>query len=161
LEHLVQKQFFFLHGLDSSGRGTKGRFFAENYPFVKCPDFTGSLQNRLLQLENICGGSSELTFIGSSFGGLMATCFAMEHPLQVKNLYLLAPALNFPDFTPPAQKISVNTTIVIGEFDEVTPADPVLKLAGQTFTNLEVEVVADDHFLHKTFTLLDWAKLLS
>ena len=34
---------YFLHGLDSSGSGTKGRFFALNFPHVVCPDFAGPL----------------------------------------------------------------------------------------------------------------------
>jgi pimeloyl-ACP methyl ester carboxylesterase len=156
----VQKSYYFLHGLDSSGSGTKGRFFAANYPFVECPDFSGELENRMRQLEKICGKGSGLTFIGSSFGGLMATCFAIRYPGRVKALHLLAPALNFPGFSVPAHKIEVNTTIVIGEFDDVTPPDPVISLARATFVSPEVHIVKDDHFLHRTFDRLEWGKLL-
>jgi pimeloyl-ACP methyl ester carboxylesterase len=78
----MQTPTLFLHGLDSSSRGTKGRFFTENFPDIIAPDFTGSLQDRMRALETICRGLDRLTLIGSSFGGLMATCFAIAQPEQ-------------------------------------------------------------------------------
>ncbi|SDP65275.1 alpha/beta hydrolase [Desulforhopalus singaporensis] len=151
---------FFLHGLESSGKGTKGQFFASNYPKIKCPDFTGNLDNRLQQLESMSKGYRELQFVGSSFGGLMAVCFALNCPQKVKKLILLAPALNFGGFTPPARKILVPTYVVIGKNDNVTPVDPVIQLAEATFSDLTVEIVNDDHMLHKTFEKLAWDKLI-
>jgi len=156
----VQYSYYFLHGLDSSGKGTKGRFFSSNYPAVHCPDFQGNLENRLQQLSLLCGKQSELIFIGSSFGGLMATVFASLHPHLVKRLILLAPALNFPDFSLPKEQVEAKTYLVIGKYDDVTPIDPVLDLATRTFRNLTVTEVEDDHFLHKTFQHLDWQDLL-
>lgn len=156
----MQKPHFFLHGLDSSGKGTKGHFFTDHFPYVHCPDFEGDLKNRLLKLETLCTGKSDLTLIGSSFGGLIATCYATQNPDQVSNLFLLAPALNYLNYTPPAQKLAINTFLLIGEYDDVTPIDPVVSLAEATFSNLEVQIVKDDHLLHKSFTELDWGKLL-
>ena len=150
---------FFLHGLDSSGKGTKGRYLANHFPQVQCPDFSGSLKERLDQLAVLCGVENDLTFIGSSFGGLMATAYACSSPHRVKQLVLLAPALNF-EFTPPETKIDVPTLLVVGDKDEVCPPALVLPAAESTFRNLEIEVVDDDHMLHGTFQKIDWQKYI-
>lgn len=152
---------YFLHGLDSSGNGTKGRFFREQFPHVQRPDFKGELRQRLNQLEQLCAGQSELVFIGSSFGGLMATCFAIAHPDRTARLILLAPALNYDNFIPPARKIAAPTLLMIGSNDTVTPADKVLPLAEASFAELEVRLEDDDHMLHTSFAALDWHQLLA
>jgi len=151
---------FFLHGLDSSGNGTKGRFFKEHFPDMIVPDFGGSLELRLQKLEELCQGEDNLVLVGSSFGGLMATCFAAIYPQRVKKLLLMAPALNFPGFIIPREKIPAPTFLLIGDLDNVTPAASVIPLAEQTFAFLEVQRVNEDHLLHKTFQQLNWIKLL-
>jgi pimeloyl-ACP methyl ester carboxylesterase len=151
---------FFLHGLDSSGQGTKGRFFAEHFPHIHCPDFQGSLTARLLQLGELCQDLEKLTFIGSSFGGLMATCYAMLSPEKVARLILLAPALNFGEYRPPLEKLQIPTLLIIGNGDTVTPPARVIPLAQQTFADLHIRREEDDHMLHKTFTALPWHELL-
>lgn len=151
---------FFLHGLESSGNGTKGRFFKENFPEMIVADFTGNLESRLQQLEELCGTSNELVLVGSSFGGLMATCVAIASPNRVKKLVLMAPALNFPGFHVPQYKIDVPTYLLIGSLDDLTPADKVVPLAEQTFSNLEINMVEEDHMLHQSFSQLDWKTLL-
>lgn len=150
----------FLHGLESSGKGTKGTFLAKHFPDILCPDFFGDLQERLAQLEVLCEGKDDLVLIGSSFGGLMATCFAIAHPLRVKQLVLMAPALNFEGFAPPANMLDIPTLLVIGEKDTVTPAELVLPKAEKTFNNLEVVLADDDHMLHGTFMDLDWPSII-
>ena len=157
----MQTPTLFLHGLDSSGRGTKGRFFTENFLGLLAPDFTGSLQDRLQALETICRGLDRLTLIGSSFGGLMATCFAISHPERVQRLILLAPALNFPDFSPPASLLTIPTLLIIGKNDTVTPPDLVIPAAQATFMNPDITIYDDDHLLHTAFFALDWNKLLA
>lgn len=137
----------FLHGLDSSSQGTKGRYFREHFPEVACPDFSGELGQRLAQLEEQCVGLNGLTLIGSSFGGLMATCFAIRHPQQVERLILLAPALNFADFRAPVQKITAPTLLVMGKNDTVCPPELVQPLAEATFADLEIRSGDDDHLL--------------
>lgn len=151
---------YFLHGLDSSGQGTKGRFFSRNFPQVLCPNFDGDLANRLEQLAELCKNQQQLLFIGSSFGGLMATCFTADHPDQVARLILLAPALNFGEYRPPAIPLQVPALLVIGHDDTVTPAATVIPLAEATFADLETRIEDDDHMLHKTFHRLNWHKLL-
>ena len=157
---LDNQSIYFLHGLDSSGNGTKGKFFAENFPQINRPNFHGELTTRINQLEEICRGDKAITFIGSSFGGLMASCFTESNREKVSRLILMAPALNFEDYTPPVPAIDVPTLLIIGSHDDVTPIDPVLDLAQMTFTNLTIWISDDDHMLHRSFTHLDWVKLL-
>lgn len=152
---------YFLHGLESSGKGTKGQFFKKHFPEIHRPDFTGSLEKRLRQLDHYCKNLNTLQFIGSSYGGLMATIFAINFPEKTKKLILLAPALNFEDFIPPEHPIEVPTLLIIGDNDTVTPIDPVLSLARKTFSNLRARITEDDHMLHATFTTLDWQQILN
>lgn len=154
-------RIFFLHGLESSGSGTKGRFLGEKFPHVKRPDFSGSLGERLAQLKHLCENEQNLIFVGSSFGGLMATCFAIQHPQRVVKLILLAPALNFGGYQPPDQKLVMPVHLVIGANDDVTPVEPVVPLARETFLNISVNIVEDDHMLHKSYQQLDWDSLFA
>ncbi len=114
-----------------------------------------------MQLDEICKNHQELTLIGSSFGGLMATCYAMKHPEKVSRLILLAPALNFEGYQPPVEPLKIPTVLIIGKHDTVTPAAHVIPLAKATFTQLKVSIEDDDHMLHETFYLLNWKKLLT
>ncbi|MEN8256411.1 MAG: alpha/beta hydrolase [Thermodesulfobacteriota bacterium] len=150
----------FLHGLDSSSQGTKGRYFNTHFPDVLSPDFNGDLEQRLIQLEKVCCDFEKVILIGSSFGGLMATCFAILHPSRVVKLILLAPALNFEDYHPPATMIASPTLLVMGAQDSVCPPEIVVPLADATFSNLKTQIFADDHLLRKVFPEMDWHKLL-
>lgn len=152
---------FFLHGLDSSGNGTKGQFFQNFSQPIECPNFFGTLEMRLQQLVKLCELQTELQFIGSSYGGLMATCFAMKYPGKIAKLVLLAPALNFENFVPPKTPLKVSTLLIIGKSDTVTPPKAVLPLAQSTFSNLEIIIKDDDHMLHKAFPSLNWQDILS
>lgn len=155
----------FLHGLDSSGKGTKGSYFAKNFPEMIIPDFSGGLETRLQILEQIlsksCAKDEPVLLVGSSFGGLMAACFALRYPQRTAKLILMAPALNFPGFHVPKEKISVPTYLLIGSRDTVTPAGRVLPLAKKSFASLEINLVDEDHLLHTTFPTLDWRRLLA
>ena len=150
----------FLHGLDSSGRGTKGTYFSTRYPDMLRPDFDGTLQQRLSQLHDLLADEQKFIVVGSSFGGLMGACMALDQPQRVHRLIMLAPALNFDEFQAPARKIETETVLVIGEHDEVTPPDIVVPAAESTFSDLQVSIVDDDHLLHQTFSSLDWDYLL-
>jgi pimeloyl-ACP methyl ester carboxylesterase len=158
-------KYYFLHGLDSSSNGTKGRYFKKHFPDVIVPDFTGSLEIRLKKLESLCGVGdgvdTPVVLVGSSFGGLMAACFAVKHPRRTARLILMAPALNFPGLVIPPEKIATPTYLLIGSRDTVTPAKKVIPIAKQTFADLEVNVVDEDHLLHQSFPILDWNTLLS
>jgi pimeloyl-ACP methyl ester carboxylesterase len=157
----MRKTTIFLHGLDSSGKGSKGQYFARYFPQMLRPNFSGTLEERLVQLDRHCAGLDNLWLIGSSFGGLMATCRAMARPEGINRLILLAPALNFAGFSPPALRLSIPTLLVIGERDTVTPPNLVIPLAKATFADLELRLVKDDHLLRASFPALEWQRLLA
>ena len=150
----------FLHGLDSSGFGTKGRYFAEHFPDMLRPNFDGTLQERMSQLYTIVNDYNDLIIVGSSFGGLMGACFCIDYPKRVTRLIMLAPALNFEEFSPPDVKIAVESLLVIGSDDTVTPPDLVIPAAKKSFSNLTVQLVDDDHLLHHYFYEMNWDTLL-
>ncbi len=153
----------FIHGLDSSNQGTKARFFKEKYPDMIIPNFGGPLQERLEKLEKVLSGRSTINLIGSSFGGLMATIFAMDHPDRVKNLILLAPALPMLEALPEKrEKIIPNPTwLYHGTEDTLLPLDTVIPVAQRIFPSLHLHVVEDDHMLHNTFRDIPWDELLT
>ena len=151
----------FIHGLESSNQGTKSIYFRERYPDMIIPNFPGSLEERMEKLREILSGKSGIRLVGSSFGGLMASIFAMENEHLVERLILLAPAINLMEFTDYHKKsISVPVLIYHGRNDEVIPLDKVKKVAEISFLNLSLHIMADDHSLHGTFKTLDWDRIL-
>ena len=88
----------FIHGLESSSRGTKGVFFRDRYPDMIIEDFGGPLEDRMKQLNGLLAGRQDLCLVGSSFGGLMAAIYVCENEPRVRKVVLLAPALHVPDF---------------------------------------------------------------
>ena len=125
------------------------------------PDFTGHLQERTQELNKILLGKSEIIIVGSSFGGLMASLFAMENEDRVNRLILLAPAINLLELTDYHEKqISLPVWIYHGREDKVIPLKETKKVARKAFSNLSFNIVDDDHFLHRTFKTLDWDELL-
>jgi len=151
----------FIHGLESSNQGTKAVFFRGRYPGMILPTFEGPLTTRMEELKQLLSGKSDIRIVGSSFGGLMATVFAMEHASQVARLILLAPAIHMIDAAPvKRQRIEVPTSIYHGTNDTVIPLAEVQRTAEDVFTDLSFNIVDDDHYLHKTFKSLDWDHLL-
>ena len=152
----------FLHGLESSSKGAKAVFLGGHFPEMKIPDFRGSLSERMQSLYAILAGRDNIILIGSSFGGLMATVFAMEYPDAVKRIVLLAPALNFPEFVNYGMhQIDIPTWMIIGRDDSVTPPEKVVPMAEKIFLKLHYTEVDDDHRLANTFRAFDWETLLS
>ena len=151
----------FLHGLESSSRGAKGSFLRDLYPEMVIPDFTGNLLARMQSLNQILAGQKNLTLVGSSFGGLMATIYAMENHNSVDRLILLAPALNFPEFSHyTIQRLTIPTWMIIGRNDTVTPAADVVPTARKIFADLHYNEVNDDHMLARTFRGFAWKSML-
>jgi pimeloyl-ACP methyl ester carboxylesterase len=155
-------RIIYLHGLESSSQSGKARQFAEKFPGMVTPDFSGSFEERMKQLKPILGRKKNWTIIGSSFGGLMGTVFTCEHPTQVRKLILLAPALLRDPFGVylNLETVSVPTVIVHGTADDVVPLEPVRELAEKLFTDLKYIVVDDGHRLQKTFGELNWEEIL-
>jgi pimeloyl-ACP methyl ester carboxylesterase len=155
-------RIIYLHGLESSSQSGKARQFAEKFPGMVTPDFSGSFEERMKQLKPILGRKKNWTIIGSSFGGLMGTVFTCEHPTQVRKLILLAPALLRDHFAAylNLETVSVPTVIVHGTADDVVPLEPVRELAEKLFTDLKYIVVDDGHRLQKAFGELNWEEIL-
>jgi len=152
----------FIHGLESSNQGTKAVFFREKYPDMILPTFEGPLPERMEKLDRVLSGRSEIRIVGSSFGGLMATLFAMDNASDVKRMILLAPAINMIEFAPQKKKkIVVPVHVYHGRDDEVIPLTAIEPIAKKIFEDLSLNIVEDDHFLHKTFKTLDWDALLA
>jgi len=150
----------FIHGLESSNQGTKSVFFRKKFPDMIIPHFTGDLQERMESLKEVLSGSTDIRLVGSSFGGLMATLFAMDNQDRVTSMVLLAPAINLlesGDF----KTISLPVHIYHGRGDLVLPLNEVEGAAKKIFTNLSFHKVDDDHFLHKTFETIDWDLLMA
>lgn len=148
----------FVHGWESSNQGTKAVFFKRKFPDMIIPNFTGNLQERMETLNEILlAEKSGMRLVGSSFGGLMASMFAMENERRIDKLILLAPALNLMALAHcQKRKISVPVWIYHGRKDEVIPLEAVERVAKEIFHNLTFQIVDDDHYLHKTFKTIDW-----
>ena len=151
----------FIHGLESNNQGTKAVYFRKNFPDMLTPNFPGSLDERMADLRTLLSGKRDITLVGSSFGGLMASIFVIENEPRVKRLVLLAPAVNLMEFSPYRdRKIQVPVHIYHGRQDEVIPLEDVRTVARQVFSDLTFHSVDDDHYLHKTFEKIDWDTLL-
>lgn len=150
----------FIHGLESTAQGAKGRFFAKKFPQMIIENYTGYFDSRMRKLKDVLAGKMDLIIVGSSYGGLMAVQFAIENESRVKRLILLAPALNLAEFKPPVNPLNLPVVIYHGSDDDVVNPRMVKEVADKYFRSLEYHLVKDDHVLHKTFPLLDWKKLL-
>ncbi len=151
----------FIHGLESSNKGTKSVFFKKKFPDMIIPNFSGELEKRMEKLKGLLEEKSHIRIVGSSFGGLMGSIFAMENEPKVDRLTLLAPAINLMEFTAyKKNRISIPVSIYHGKGDEVIPLKDVQRVAQEVFLNLDFNVVDDDHFLHKTFKTIAWERLL-
>ncbi len=152
----------FIHGLESNNQGTKAVYFRKNFPGMLTPNFPGSLDDRMAKLRALLSGKSDIILVGSSFGGLMASIFAMENEPRVKRLILLAPAINLIEFAPyQGRKLQRPVNLYHGRQDEVIPLEEVQNVARQVFSHLTFHAVDDDHYLHKTFEKIEWDRLLS
>jgi pimeloyl-ACP methyl ester carboxylesterase len=125
------------------------------------PHFKGNLEERMRLLGCILHGHSGIRLVGSSLGGLMAAIFAMENPSRVERLILLAPAINAPSFTPYLkQTLTVPVWIYHGLQDDIIPLHEVERIARAVFNHVRFHLMDDNHSLRKTFTAIDWQRLL-
>lgn len=151
----------FLHGLESSNQGTKAVYFRERYPDMATPNLKGTLQERMETLNQLIADKTDIRIVGSSFGGLMGTIFAMQNEHLVDRLILLAPAINFLDQSGYQETpVAVPVWVYHGTDDQVIPLKDMQPVARRCFTHLTFNTVDDDHFLHKTFKAIDWDNLL-
>jgi len=151
----------FIHGLESSSKGTKGVFFHARFPDMILDDFDGAFSQRMQKLEALLEGKRDLILVGSSYGGLMAAVYACLHEERVKKLVLLAPALHLAPYEPFLSKeLHIPIVLFHGLRDDVVPLEAVRDIAQRLFTHHTFNAVDDDHSLHATFPLLDWDQLL-
>ena len=116
----------FIHGLESSGMGTKGVFFRDKYPEMIIEDFVGSFKDRMEKLNEILSGKTSLILVGSSYGGLMAAVYAFNNEKSVKKLILLAPALDLFEFEPYlGRQLLLPVVIYHGRDDDVVSPSAV------------------------------------
>ena len=157
----MANQLVFVHGLESTAQGTKGKYFRGKFPQMIIENYTGVFASRMKQMEMTLQGENDLVIVGSSYGGLMAAKFALAHEPLIKKLILLAPALNLPEFGKNInQKLYIPVVIYHGTKDTIVDPYIVKEVAGKVFGNLEHHLVEDDHPLSNTFPQLDWDELL-
>jgi pimeloyl-ACP methyl ester carboxylesterase len=161
MDSTAKNPLIFIHGQESSSKGTKGLFFKEHFPEMIIPDFAGTVARRMSKLKKILVGKTGIIMIGSSLGGLMAGLYAFQNKDRMKRLILLAPALNHPEFGPyRSRTLSLPVYVFHGRNDELIPYKQIQEIAQQVFTNLTFTLLEDDHRLSSTFTSIDWNNLL-
>lgn len=155
-------RIIYLHGSDSNSQSGKARQFAEKFPGMVTPDFTGGFEERMAQLKKIIGRKKGWTIIGSSLGGLMGTVFTCKNPDRVRKLILLAPALMKDPFASflALEPVSVPVVVVHGTADDVVPLDEARAYAEKLFTDLQYIIVDDGHRLQEAFKELNWEEIL-
>lgn len=157
----MENTLVFIHGLESTSQGNKAQYFRKLFPQMIIEDYTGDFATRMRKLEQVLNGQDHLILVGSSFGGLMAARFALDHELRVKKLILLAPALILEGFENTVnQKLQIPVIIYHGTKDDVVNPDAVKKIAEKAFGHLEHHLVDDDHPLSDSFPKLPWPTLL-
>ncbi len=164
------QNIIFVHGLESSGQGFKGRFLKSVFPDILTPDFKKSDENipmyelleyRMAELNAILNSKKFWIIIGSSFGGLMASLIALSKPYKVSKLILLAPFLVSRKLKPSFYKaVDVPVIVYHGKNDTTVPYKPARERARYFFTNLEYNIVDDDHMLHQTVKAINWHNLI-
>lgn len=156
-----QDGIVYIHGLGSSGQGDKATLLRGIFPEILTPDFRGSLDDRMAELETMLAGMANWKIIGSSFGGLMGAMFACRYPSRVERLILLSPALIWPDFVNnlPAP-ISIPVVVYHGKKDDLISLEAVKGIADKVFLNLTFHPVDDDHGLYQTVRAIDWRNLM-
>ena len=96
----------YLHGFASSSRSGKATFFAQRCgavgipfeaPDLNLPDFSTLTVTRMLEQTRALmdRATGPVTLMGSSLGGYVAVLAAARWPDNVKNVVLMAPALDF------------------------------------------------------------------
>lgn len=151
----------FIHGLESSGSGFKGRLFKKELPGIFTPDFKGSLEKRMELLNEILKGTQPWIIIGSSFGGLMGAIYTCNHPNKVSLLILLAPVLVHPELDSIKKAINIPVIIYHGKSDSIVSLKTSKERARVLFSNIDYNAVEDDHMLHPTVEAINWEEIIN
>ncbi|MHA1104758.1 MAG: hypothetical protein ACTSPN_03455 [Promethearchaeota archaeon] len=164
------RNIIFIHGLESSGKGFKGRLLKNIFPEILTPDFEPYissisikvlLKKRLLQLDTILKDKENWIIIGSSFGALLGATYTLKQPEKVKLLILLAPFFGANLINPSKfQPIDVPIVVFHGKKDLTASIKKSKSLSNILFSNLEYNIVDDDHYLHPTVEKINWIQLI-
>ena len=87
-------RLIYLHGLESDSNSGKARKFREWFPGTLIPNFKGSFEERMIQLDPILANKDNWTLIGPSFGGPMRAVYTCQHPVKIRNLNRFAKSHN-------------------------------------------------------------------
>ena len=164
------QNIIFVHGLESSGQGFKGRFLKRMFPDILTPDFKKSDENipmyelleyRMAELNSILKTRKNWIIIASSFGGLMSVLWTLQNPTSVKQLILLAPFIVSRKLKPHMYKpITIPVIVYHGKNDKVVRYKMARERAKKFFTNLKYKIVDDDHRLKSTVKSINWQKII-
>jgi predicted peptidase len=164
------RNIIYIHGLESTGKGFKGQLLKSFFPEIYAPDFEPYqsrisiktlLKKRMLQLRTILKDKENWIIIGSSFGGLMGATYALKQPEKVKLLILLAPFFGANLINPlKFQPIDIPIVIFHGKNDLTASIIKSRSLSNILFSNLEYNIVDDDHYLHATVEKINWIQLI-
>jgi len=164
------RNIIFIHGLESSGKGFKGRFLKIIFPEILTPDFEPNssnysfrslLKKRMLQLEANLKEKENWIIFASSFGGLMGAIYTFNKPKKVRLLILLAPFLDLDLIDLKiSQKVNVPIIVFHGKNDKTVSIKNSKSISNMLFSNLKYNIVDDDHLLHKTVKNINWIKLI-
>lgn len=122
-DDLGEDAIIFLHGKESGPHGSKYRTLASEYS-VHSPDFQGlGIWERLEKVEKITEGMTNVTLVGSSYGGLLAALLYDRHPERFRGYVLLAPAFYeaHQDALDTIEGVPENARVLHGLNDEVVP----------------------------------------
>jgi pimeloyl-ACP methyl ester carboxylesterase len=155
----------FLHGLDSSPRGTKARLLKKRYPHCLIPSLPPDIHERVRIVERRL--VEPLLMVGSSLGGLTALMVAMKHPETVEGMVLMAPAVGLSDpnlATPEFNRVlpslyvpaGVPTINIAGLRDRVIPLPAIRAMIHRSPNPEQIRLheVDDDHDLHQSLDLM-------
>jgi len=157
---------YYIHGYESSPDSTKGVLFrdklgAKPIKYRDCKPEDIIISDCLKRINNEIKNDKKVFLIGSSLGGFLAACVALENQ-NVKKLILLNPAV-----IPPSEdvskfqaipykilremkdnqlfekRISAKITILVGMEDNVIPLRWILEFAIKQ--NATIQFLCDDH----------------
>lgn len=150
----IQRHVVFSHGKESGPWGSKITALAEtarNEGYnVESVDYQGieTAEARIAKLADACKGlQGELVLVGSSLGGYVS--LAAAGLLHARALFLMAPAINFPELPPLRDHMfDCPIAIVHGWTDDVVPVEDSIRFAREHGASLTI--VQDGHRLHRS-----------
>lgn len=141
----------FAHGKESGPWGTKITRLAEVARArgfeVMSPDYSGThdAHERVRMLLDLAPAAKRLVLVGSSMGGYVSAMACAA--LRPRALFLMAPALYFPDWDEEPQGIPRSCCVVHGWDDDIVPVERAQRFAQRNRAEL--------HLLHSGHTLND------